>query len=141
MDIKRINFRNIAQIEVHQPDTSQHKPMQSNVDDHSTAVSENLSLEQKVIAAIRTVYDPEIHVNVYDLGLIYNININDKSEVNIDMTLTAPACPVAEILPNQVVKCVKTIDGIDDVKVSIVWDPPWSQACISDAARLELGLL
>lgn len=99
------------------------------------------SLEQKVIAAIRTVYDPEIHVNVYDLGLIYRISINDKAEVEIEMTLTAAACPVAEILPAQVAAVVSAVEGICDVKINLVWDPPWSQESISESARLELGLL
>lgn len=98
-------------------------------------------LKQKVITAIRTVYDPEIHVNIYDLGLIYNIQINDRAEVAIDMTLTAPACPVAEILPAQVTSVVKQVPGINDVKVTLVWEPPWDPSAISEAARLELGLL
>lgn len=99
------------------------------------------SLQQKVIAAIRTVYDPEIPVNIYDLGLIYQININDNADVEIEMTLTAPACPVAEILPAEVETMVKSVDGIHDAKVTLVWEPPWSQECLTEAARLELGLL
>ena len=111
------------------------------VPSHSVEFSDNVSLEQKIIATIRTVYDPEIHVNVYDLGLIYRISINDDAEVEIEMTLTAPACPVAEILPAQVAAVIKSVDEVRDVKVNLVWDPPWSQTCISEAARLELGLL
>jgi len=99
------------------------------------------SWEQKVIAAIRTVYDPEIHVNVYDLGLIYNISINDDTVIEIDMTLTAPACPVAEILPAQVAAAIKSVEGIQDATVNLVWDPPWTKASIGEAAQLELGLL
>jgi len=129
VDIKRVIFRN------------KNRPDASSQVDLSNELSADATLEQKVIAAIRTVYDPEIHVNVYDLGLIYNININDNAVVNIDMTLTAPACPVAEILPGQVAAAVKMIEGVKDAKVNLVWQPPWSQACISEAARLELGLL
>lgn len=129
MDIKRVIFRNKNQLDA---------PSQV---DLSNELSADATLEQKVIAAIRTVYDPEIHVNVYDLGLIYNININDNAVVSIDMTLTAPACPVAEILPGQVAAAAKMVEGVKDAKVSLVWQPPWSQACISEAARLELGLL
>lgn len=132
MDNISVFFRHKKQVE-----SQQLKPVSS----PSVELPADASLQQKVIAAIRTVYDPEIHVNVYDLGLIYNIFINHDAEVEIDMTLTAPACPVAEILPAQVVAMVKSVEGIQDAKVTLVWDPPWSQACISEAARLELGLL
>jgi len=98
-------------------------------------------MKDRIIAAIRQVYDPEIRVNIYDLGLIYNISMDDNAVVNIDMTLTAAACPVAEILPVQVATMVKSIDGVNDANVNLVWDPPWSQESISEAARLELGLL
>ena len=131
MDIKPIFFRNKNHV-----DTQQQQPMPS----QPVELPDDASLEQKVIAAIRTVYDPEIHVNVYDLGLIYHLGINDDAEVEVDMTLTAPACPVAEILPAQVAEVIKSVVGVREVKVTLVWDPPWSQSCISDAARLELGL-
>lgn len=98
------------------------------------------SLEEKIIAAIRTVYDPEIHINIYNLGLIYEININHQAEVDIKMTLTAPACPVAEILPGKVADAVKLIDGVSDARVKLVWEPAWSRDCISDEAKLSLGL-
>jgi len=130
MDVKPLFFRNIKRV-----DTRQKNSMKQSIELPSDA-----SLEQKVIAAIRTVYDPEIHINVYDLGLIYHIDINDAAEVEIEMTLTAPACPVAEILPAQVAEAIKSVAGISEVKVTLVWDPPWNQSCISDAARLELGL-
>lgn len=96
-------------------------------------------LEEKIIAAMRTVYDPEIHVNVYDLGLIYNIAINND-EVTVEMTLTAPACPVAEILPAKVAEVIKQIDGVSDARIEMVWEPAWCQDSISDEAKLELGL-
>jgi len=98
-------------------------------------------LEQAVVAAIRTVYDPEIPVNVYDLGLIYSIDINDDNKALVRMTLTAPACPVAGILPGQVETAVKNVEGIEDAKVELVWDPPWSQDRMSEEAQLALGLL
>ena len=98
------------------------------------------TLEEKIIAAIRTVYDPEISVNIYDLGLIYNININHDTEVVVKMTLTAPACPVAEILPAQVANVIKLVEGVSDARVNLVWEPAWNKDCISDAAKLSLGL-
>ena len=101
---------------------------------------EDAPIKEKVIAALRTVYDPEIPVNLYDLGLIYEITINDEHEVHIIMTLTAPGCPVAGVLPKQVKNAVRGIEEIIDVRVDIVWDPPWTQANMSDEARLELGM-
>ena len=99
------------------------------------------ALEQQVIEAIKTVYDPEIPVNVYDLGLIYDIAIDADHRAHIRMTLTAPACPVAGILPGQVESAVKQVDGIEDAEVELVWDPPWSQDRMSEEAQLALGLL
>lgn len=98
------------------------------------------TLEQRVIAAMRSVYDPEIPVNIYDLGLIYDLQINSKNEVAIKMTLTAPGCPVAGILPGQVAVAVKNVDGIEDAQVELVWDPPWHQDRMTDEAKLSLGL-
>lgn len=99
------------------------------------------ALEQQVVEAIRSVFDPEIPVNVYDLGLIYDIEIDAHSKVHIRMTLTAPACPVAGILPGQVEAAVKQVEGIEDAEVELVWDPPWSQDRMSEEAQLTLGLL
>jgi FeS assembly SUF system protein len=98
------------------------------------------SLEQCVIAAMRTVYDPEISVNIYDLGLIYDIQINERAEVFVKMTLTAPGCPVAGILPGQVESAIRDLEGVSDACVELVWDPPWSRDCMSDEAKLTLGL-
>ena len=98
-------------------------------------------MEERVIAAIRCVFDPEIPVNVYDLGLIYNITINNRTDVSVDMTLTAPGCPVAGSLPAQVEDAIRSVDGVGDVQVRLVWDPPWCQDCMSDEAKLTLGLL
>ncbi len=97
-------------------------------------------LLDRVEAALRTIYDPEIPVNIYDLGLIYRVEIKGRF-AEVDMTLTAPGCPVAQTFPGVVEGTVKLVPGIDDAIVELVWDPPWRQEMISEAARLELGLL
>ena len=107
----------------------------------SPAIISGDTLEERVISAIRSVFDPEIPVNVYDLGLIYAIDLNEPGRVLIDMTLTAPACPVAGILPVRVEAAVSRLEEVDTVSVNLVWDPPWNQERMSDEARLELGLL
>ncbi len=100
------------------------------------------SLEGRVIAALRTVYDPEIPVNIYDLGLIYQLSVDEASgKVGIRMTLTAPGCPVAQTFPGVVEGAVMEAGGVNEVEVELVWDPPWSRDQMSEAARLELGLL
>jgi FeS assembly SUF system protein len=99
------------------------------------------NLAERVVDALKTVYDPEIPVNIYDLGLIYNININDDCLVTIDMTLTAPGCPVAQTFPGVVENAVKSVEGVKDSIVELVWDPPWGQDMMSEEAKLELGLL
>ncbi len=100
-----------------------------------------LDLGGKVIDVLKEIYDPEIPVNIYDLGLVYKIDIDDDFVANIEMTLTAPNCPVAESLPVEVQDRVKEIEGIKDAVVQIVFEPPWSKDMISEAALLELGLL
>lgn len=99
------------------------------------------TLRQNIIEAIKTVYDPEIPVNVYDLGLIYSIAIDCNRQVSIQMTLTAPSCPVAGTLPGQVTAVVERVAGVSEASVALVWDPPWSQERISEEAQLTLGLL
>ncbi len=99
------------------------------------------SLREPIIAALRQVHDPEIPVNIYDLGLIYKIDITDNGDVDVDMTLTAPACPVAGMMPVMVKDAVKTVDGVGEVAVELVWDPPWSPDTMSDEAKLTLGML
>jgi len=99
------------------------------------------SLEPQVVEAIRSVYDPEIPVSVFDLGLIYDLQINDTGEVRIIMTLTAPTCPVAEELPGWVQRSVASIDGVSDVTIELVWEPFWKPEYMSEGARLELGLM
>ncbi|GAB4335212.1 MAG: SUF system Fe-S cluster assembly protein [Calditrichia bacterium] len=97
-------------------------------------------LKEKIIEVMRTIYDPEIPVNIYDLGLVYDIEIDDDNQAFIKMTLTSPACPVAESLPPQVRDAVKSVIGIKDATVEVVWDPPWSTDMMTDEAKVELGL-
>src|SRR5688572_32491084 len=98
-------------------------------------------LQEKVLAAIKTVYDPEIPVDIYELGLIYEVNIYPVNNVFVLMTLTSPSCPSAEVIPGEVEQKLKAIEGINDVKVQITFDPPYSQDMMSEAAKLELGFL
>jgi len=97
--------------------------------------------EEQVVEILKTIYDPEIPVNIYDMGLIYGIDIRDDGGVDIEMTLTSPACPVAGTLPPEVeVKIRDGIEGVTSAKVEIVWDPPWTPDKMSDAAKLQLGM-
>lgn len=110
------------------------------VDSHKTPKQK--AIEEKVIDAIRTVYDPEIPVNIYDLGLIYAIDVDDATgKVHVKMTLTAPGCPVAGSLPLEVERRIETVDEVPSATVELVWDPPWSREMMSEAAQLELGLM
>jgi FeS assembly SUF system protein len=97
-------------------------------------------LEPKVLAAIKTVFDPEIPVNIHDLGLIYDVIVTADARVGVRMTLTAPACPAAQWLPSQVEQKVKAVEGVSDVLVDVVFDPPWTKDRMSEAAKLQLGL-
>jgi FeS assembly SUF system protein len=98
-------------------------------------------MRDNVIAALRTVYDPEIPINIYDLGLIYGIELLPQGRVDIRMTLTAPACPVAGEMPGVVEERVMQVPGVDEARVELVWEPPWSRDLLSEAAKLQLGLL
>lgn len=98
-------------------------------------------LESKVIELLKTCYDPEIPVDIYQLGLIYKIQAEPTGKVNIEMTLTSPQCPVAGSLPPEVERKIKTIEGVSEVKVEVVWDPPWEPSKMTDAAKLQLGML
>ncbi len=97
-------------------------------------------IKKKVIEEIKKIYDPEIPVNIYELGLIYKIEVDEKNKVSIDMTLTSPNCPVAESLPKQVEECILKVKGVSKVKLDLVWDPPWDKSKMSEAAKLELNL-
>ena len=98
-------------------------------------------LREPIIASLRGVHDPEIPVNIYDLGLIYRIDIAGNGDVAVDMTLTAPGCPVAGMMPLMVKSAVERVEGVGQVSVQLVWDPPWSADNMSDEARLQLGLM
>ena len=98
-------------------------------------------LYDSVVEACRTVYDPEIPVNIYDLGLVYTVEINDENEVNVAMSLTAPGCPVAGEMPGWVAEAIEPLPGVKHVDVELVWDPPWGMEMMSDEARLELGFM
>ncbi|HQN98417.1 MAG TPA: SUF system Fe-S cluster assembly protein [Bacteroidales bacterium] len=102
---------------------------------------EKSKLTEEIIKELKILYDPEIPINIYDLGLIYEIKIDDDNNVYILMSLTAPNCPVAESLPADVNNAVENIDGVKSCQVEVTFDPPWDQSMISDAALLELGLL
>jgi FeS assembly SUF system protein len=97
-------------------------------------------LRQKVIQVLRQIHDPEIPVNIYELGLIYDLSVAETGEVKIQMTLTAPSCPVAGSLPPEVKSRVEAVPGVKEVEVELTWDPPWSMDRMSDAARLQLGI-
>ncbi|MCC7496061.1 MAG: SUF system Fe-S cluster assembly protein [Bryobacterales bacterium] len=96
--------------------------------------------EKQIIKVLRTIYDPEIPVNIYDIGLIYEIKISEGNNVYVKMTLTAPSCPVAGALPPHVEEQIRQLPGVGEVTVDLTWDPPWSMDLLSEAARLELGL-
>ncbi|GMN02539.1 SUF system Fe-S cluster assembly protein [Erythrobacter sp. MTPC3] len=98
-------------------------------------------LQTAVIDALKEIYDPEIPVNIYDLGLIYGVEVDDEADATVTMTLTTPHCPVAETMPGEVELRASSVPGIRDAEVNLVWDPPWSPEKMSDEARLELGML
>jgi FeS assembly SUF system protein len=102
---------------------------------------EKEALTQEVINVLKTIYDPEIPVDIYELGLIYQIDVKEDFAVTISMTLTSPSCPVAETLPPEVEEKIKGIEHVTDCKVVITWDPPWDKSMMSEAAQLELGFL
>jgi len=104
-------------------------------------LTEKQILEMKVIEALETCYDPEIPVNIYELGLVYLIEISDSGDVRIKMTLTAPSCPVAASLPGEVQTKVGAIEGVRSAQVEIVWDPPWNPGKMSESAKLRLGMI
>lgn len=102
---------------------------------------EKLQIEQRIIDVLKTVYDPEIPVNVYDLGLIYHIDLDDEGHLDMDMTLTAPNCPAADFIMEDVRQRVESVEGVKSLKLSVVFEPTWDKEMMSDEAKLDLGLL
>ncbi len=96
-------------------------------------------LKDRIISALKEIYDPEIPVNIYDLGLIYRIDIDENAIVHLDMTLTAPGCPVAQTFPIQVADAIRAVPGVEDVELEMVWDPPWSVERMTEEAKVALG--
>ena len=99
------------------------------------------ALGERIIEALKTVYDPEIPVNIYELGLIYKVDVEDDNSVRIEMTLTSPGCPVAGTLPGEVEEKVRDVEGVTGAEVEVVWDPPWNPSMMTEEAQLELGIL
>jgi FeS assembly SUF system protein len=106
----------------------------------STGSPETLPIRERIIEALKTIFDPEIPVNIWELGLIYRVEVDEAGKVEIDMTLTSPACPVAESLPVAAENKVREVEGVSDVKMAVVWEPIWNPELMSEAAQLELGL-
>ncbi len=107
----------------------------------SLTLDDKLNLKANIVEILKTCYDPEIPVDIYELGLIYDIAVEDDSQVYVKMTLTSPACPVAGTLPGDVENKVKSVEGVADAKVDVVWDPPWNMEMMSEGAKLELGFM
>ena len=125
-----------------QPDTptAQTAPTDRKTADLVRDAARTAALEPAIIAAIKTVFDPEIPVNIHDLGLIYEVLVDAAGVAGVRMTLTAPACPAAQWLPGQVEQKVKAVDGVTDARVDVVFDPPWTKDRMSEAAKLQLGM-
>src|SRR5262245_9266007 len=123
------------------PDRPSPCPLNHRRTDGGTVMVDQSQVEKLVIDGLRTVYDPEIPVNIYELGLIYGVAVEPAGRVTIRMTLTAAGCPAAQSLPLEVEQRARAVPGVTDVKVDVVFDPPWDQSLMSEAARLELGLL
>ncbi len=125
-------------------DTIQTEAQNVMAEDGNTAATTALptdALQKEVIAAISEIFDPEIPVNIYELGLIYDVHVGEEGKVDLVMTLTSPHCPVAEILPGQVKSRVELVDGVSEVELELTWDPAWTPENMSEAAKLELGFM
>ena len=114
---------------------------ESNDEPSPERLAEVGKLGEAIVEALQTIYDPEIPVDIYELGLIYKIDIHDDNSATVDMTLTSPHCPVAEILPGEVQQKVASVEGVSSCTVDIVWEPPWHPSMMSEEAQLELGLI
>ena len=104
-------------------------------------IADKITLETMVIDVLKTCFDPEIPTNIYDLGLVYEINIDEEANVHTKMTLTSPSCPVAETLPPEVEEKIRNIQGVSSSKVKVTWEPPWSKDMMSEEAKFELGMI
>lgn len=114
------------------------------MDTQSSGISEAQAPEQlkeHIVEALRNIYDPEIPVNIYDLGLIYGLDVSGEGDVRLEMTLTAPGCPVAQTFPGTVEAAIRAVPGVREASVELVWEPPWSMERMSEAAKLQLGML
>jgi len=123
--------------------TAQNQPESVSPDVAAAAVTaaESEALRERIVEVLRSIYDPEIPVNIYEIGLIYSVDIDPANAVNIRMTLTSPACPAAGTLPGEVEDKTRRVEGGTDVKVDLVWDPTWTPALMSETAKLQLGML
>ncbi|MEA3410921.1 MAG: SUF system Fe-S cluster assembly protein [Pseudomonadota bacterium] len=110
-------------------------------DDESGDAVDTTAIEQRIVDVLKTIFDPEIPVNIYDLGLIYGIDVDDKGAVSVDMTLTSPGCPVAQTFPGMVEGSIRQVEGVMAATVNLVWEPPWRMDTLSDEVKLQLGLL
>ncbi|MBI1261595.1 MAG: SUF system Fe-S cluster assembly protein [Rhizobiales bacterium] len=128
------------EIEFMQPPANNLLPDEGNKPESAIPAEELAQLTDDIIGALKTVYDPEIPVDVYELGLIYRVDISDDRDVLVDMTLTAPGCPVAGTMPVMVEDAIRTVEGIGDVRVNMVFDPPWDPSRMSDEARVALNM-
>lgn len=125
-------------------ETAQRAAALLEVDEHAAEkarLAEVQALGEKIIEQLKTVYDPEIPTNIYDMGLIYRVDVEDDNTVRIEMTLTSPHCPVAETLPPEVERKVETVEGVKACEVQVVWDPPWNPSMMTEEAQLELGMI
>ena len=113
----------------------------SSAEGSTSDLSPAMQIRDRIIATLKTIYDPEIPVDIYELGLIYGVEVADDGEVHVIMTLTTPMCPVAETLPPEVEDKVRSVLGVTEVSLDLVWDPPWTVDMLSDAARLEMNLM
>ena len=121
-------------------ETNETQPAANSAEETKPQAGESQDLESKIIDVLRTCYDPEIPVNIHELGLIYGIEVDSEGAVYIQMTLTSPACPVAGSLPPEVEHKVSKVEGVSSAKVEVVWDPPWNPDKMTEAARLQLGM-
>jgi FeS assembly SUF system protein len=116
------------------------KPERASADGTGAETSQEGSLRDRIVSALKSCYDPEIPVDIYELGLIYEVDVGEDGAVKVKMTLTSPACPVAGSLPGEVEQKVRDVEGVESAEVELVWDPPWDQEMMSDVAKLKLNM-